>query len=422
MDKAWLEDYSLREEEINAKFINDFINGKISFDNPHPRKERFPKLQYPIGNLHWKNIWAQLPLYGSSFIPLIPLTKENFLKMYNLSSIRDIDRLLDLAKDTGRIQFVLPTNPMRYADCDFLEPILRELQPPLVASIPIEALGSVNDVKKYSIEFDTIASISWIDLIKKEHSDLTFSYLKERIDHYRFDYVVLRLLGYHDVAEEMMSLTLYDHDRARAFFEIYGNLVAVPALSPLFNFYNIIDNEDKDEIRKNLGAIRGRGFNLENKSFERYILPTEIGKFLIKKLTFLPEGYNACLALIDKYDQSDVSKLVNAIQEGCNKSNYDVINSKSAELNMVFDNLWKEGDKISRLSKGIEYGLTVSFGLIGALATLPIAGLGGILAGCGFEVVDKILNPTLSENLARTVTSSYLVNIFDFKKKYSIRK
>ena len=65
---------------------------------------------------------------------------------------------------------------------------------------------------------------------------------------------------------------------------------------------------------------------------------------------------------------------------------------------------------------------SVSLGIIGSLATGFIGA--GILAGLGFQAVDKIAGlklESLSEKIAKFISPNYLVTIFDFKKGYNIK-
>ncbi len=138
----------------------------------------------------------------------------------------------------------------------------------------------------------------------------------------------------------------------------------------------------------------------------------------MSKLTYLPEGYDACLALMDKYRQADLNKLLGAVQQGCVQNNADIVSTKGKELALVFDNLWKDSKKVKSLAQGIHYGVMAEVGVVGALATAPLAGIGGILASLGFEVADRVFG--LSEGTAEFISPSYTIVINDFKKKYSI--
>jgi hypothetical protein len=60
---------------------------------------------------------------------------------------------------------------------------------------------------------------------------------------------------------------------------------------------------------------------------------------------------------------------------------------------------------------------------IGSIASVPIGTIGGLLAGLGYNVSDKIIDlgtDTLSEKMAKLSAKSYQANIYDFKKKYKI--
>jgi hypothetical protein len=61
--------------------------------------------------------------------------------------------------------------------------------------------------------------------------------------------------------------------------------------------------------------------------------------------------------------------------------------------------------------------------VLGAVAAGPVAFVGGLLAGLGYTITEKILEletDSISERIAKSLTPNYLVNIFDFKKKHRL--
>lgn len=121
----WLADYDSKETEESDKFLLTVYDNKISSDYRYPFPGRFKKLQFPASQAFYLDIWAQIPLYGSSFVIVPPLPKDQFLFQFGFEDIKQFYDLVDFHKETGRIQFILNSSPKRYAECDFLESFLR---------------------------------------------------------------------------------------------------------------------------------------------------------------------------------------------------------------------------------------------------------------------------------------------------------
>ena len=116
---------------------------------------------------------------------------------------------------------------------------------------------------------------------------------------------------------------------------------------------------------------------------------------------------------------------MNALNEGVKNKEIDTINEKSNEFANILGGIWSESDKLKRRVNLARYGLSIGCGIIGAAATLPIVGAGGLLAGLGFNVFDKILDDmksydSISEKVLKLRTQSHIVHVYDFKKKYKL--
>jgi len=109
-----------------------------------------------------------------------------------------------------------------------------------------------------------------------------------------------------------------------------------------------------------------------------------------------------------------------AIKKGCSEQNIDLVDAKKNELSIIFDNLWKDSTKISKLSQGISYGFTLTLGFVGTLITLPVGGWGGLLSSLGYKILEDKIAPAIPDKLAKVLSPSYLVSINDFKQKYRI--
>ncbi len=105
MNKELLSEYGVREREENQKTIalakTHFEAGKIYY------KSRYTHLKAPVGWFApFESIWPQIPPYGTLIIELMPIAAERFAA-YHGFDISDIDQLIDFARGTGRIGFVL---------------------------------------------------------------------------------------------------------------------------------------------------------------------------------------------------------------------------------------------------------------------------------------------------------------------------
>jgi hypothetical protein len=158
--------------------------------------------------------------------------------------------------------------------------------------------------------------------------------------------------------------------------------------------------------------------------------PCEIGKFLLRKLTYAAQDMRACYNLIDDYDRYDLRKVQESLNEAITENHPDILNKKAEELSEIFDNVWNDKTIPNRI-KNIEIGVPVSIAAVGGIvAGLPGFFAGGFLSELGFKVVEKatekyaeklfgVKGEGLTERLAKLRTKSYQANIYDFKKKYN---
>jgi hypothetical protein len=71
----------------------------------------------------------------------------------------------------------------------------------------------------------------------------------------------------------------------------------------------------------------------------------------------------------------------------------------------------------------LKVGVPILFGVVGGLACGIPGGIGGILAGLGFSVTDKLLGGTaegIADKIAKLRSPNWEVVVYDFKKKYSL--
>ena len=113
--------YKAREDDEIKKFIQKFREGKLKYWDRYPPPDRL-KLNGPYTrSIVGKDFWTQIPVYGTTIIILKPVKKEIFEKVHGFD-VDDIDRIIDFAKETERVQFALDydEDPLCYRKLDFL--------------------------------------------------------------------------------------------------------------------------------------------------------------------------------------------------------------------------------------------------------------------------------------------------------------
>lgn len=424
MNKEWLSDYDAKEIEEYQKFLKDFAkSGKIEY----PVKSRFRKLSYPIVDTT-TNIWSLIPFYGSSLIHLHPCTQESMIEMTGWGTDADVNNSIQLSKDTGRAQFILDKGPLDYEPYDYLEPILKELRPPVIKLIP-ELLFDKMEYKNSKNEYDTLSGYKFLPYLKAQfeqlqNSDLNYPTFNNFSFKYRLDYATLKLSGYSEVAGKILDSMIDDPALALHYLHFFGAILATPKHNSFNISYNPVFAIDREMLRQEIDEISNLTHDSSaqhlDSDLQKQVIISDIGELLINKITPGTEGYLGCMSLIDKYKQQDLHKLLNAIQKGVKRKKVDIVKSNTRELSTVLDNIWKD-TQISKLSSGISFGVPLLLGTIGPLAAQQIGGIGGLLAALGFRALDKKITPILSEKLAKIVHSDYLVAIYEFKKKYYIK-
>ena len=124
MKKEYLQNYEMKEVELQRKHYKKILDqkseGKLQTGYPPP--SRFKKFNEPlvicderVYNQYGEKLWSQIPFAGTLIIPLGVAKKENFLRLHGFET-EDIEDLIRLSKETGRIQFTLNTNPTHYED------------------------------------------------------------------------------------------------------------------------------------------------------------------------------------------------------------------------------------------------------------------------------------------------------------------
>lgn len=413
MNREYLEDYEKSELEEHKKFRKIVINGKFGPTDIFPPKERFVNATEPIALSVQPNpeLWPQVPLAGSTVVMLYPVRKELFKKKHGFE-VSDINRLLDFIKETGKIQFVIDWPPTAFEGLDFLDPIFSELKPP---SIPWPSeLWPLTEAqqREAEVEFEALANINFREFIRQVFSKDSVQdrhFVAKRMYDYQMDYLALKAFDLQDLLEEVGNLMVDDPPRALQAFLVIGAFVCLPLMNPL----RAIFNYDLDLLTqaKKFTKLRKPTF------------PCEIGKFLLTKLTYYPESLTACQELIGHYQDYDLLKLTTALNDGIKRSDFDLVNVTREKLSETLDTIWND-TAIQTKIEGIKVGIPVSLAALGAVVAGPIGAVGGFLGGLGFSLGSTILKigtDKLGEKIAKKLSKSYQVNIYDFKKKYNLK-
>ena len=185
----------------------------------------------------------------------------------------------------------------------------------------------------------------------------------------------------------------------------------------------------------NYSLVRLKRDNIGFSATQTNIRLPELGKLIMKKLVPNATDYYGCMDLILKYKDNDLYSVLSSFEDALRKKQGSKIMHETKELETITENVWDDVKKMGPQIRGIKTGLSFAFGLAGALGTssvqalssdpnlVPLAGLGGLLAGLGFNTWETNFNPEkrISERIGKWFKPDYLVNIFDFSKKYDIK-
>jgi len=417
MDKECLLDYAEKAREEHAEFLkrldSDFEFGRDRF----PPDSRFFRLQSPVAEATVvdNDLWSQVPFCGSLIVPIPPSDKRSFERDYFRTS--EIQDIIDFVKERGKLQFVLAGWPTEYEGLDFLDPIFKELNPPCWFGLSIEDFAKNDSVL-------AVAKQTLSTLAKGRFTEAFLQIWREGYFSGRRDAkFALEMLG-----ESFVFLKVIDHpliediensmidDPLRAMFQL--SLASIFIIKPLFDTRSDLNNVGIDEIQLAREFIpRYRPSELR--------FPCEIGKFLVKKLTFAPSSLRSCYELLDHFDSYDLQKILQTLNDGITLNHVDVVNKSAMELSKILDDIWKD-PTIPRKITAIKMGVPIMMAVAGYIAGGPVgAAGGGLLGDLGFQVADKIVatlfdsqTTGLSERMAKLRMRSYQINVYDFKKKY----
>jgi hypothetical protein len=419
--KEFLEDYEAKELEEYGKFKKRIIDGKFGPDDVFPQTNRFPELRKPISRVFdiiessaQDSIWSRIPLAGSSIQGLPPYPESMFSRYVGFSP-KQIPEVIEFTKETGKLQFVLRHFPTKYLKCEYLEPIFSELRPPVGVNFPPDFFFEKREWKRGLVEFDTLAELKAYPHIRSWSLDATGTIepAEVLIGQYRHTYMGLKALGYRRIVEELENSLVTAIDEAAKIITIAGLLITQPFFDPLVHSFAY----DTSFYSLAVGFAKAHSLDIPTPTF-----PVEIGEFVIRKLVHCAPSLNSCKQLIYEYEDTDLYKLHNALAEGIVKNAPDVVTKSSKDLSVVLDDIWKDKSLPKRVRE-LKVGVPVLFGVVGGLACGISGGIGGILAGLGFSVIDKLLGGTtegIAEKIAKLRSPNWEVIVYDFKKKYSL--
>jgi len=410
-----LVEYESREHESFERYLKGVSEGRT---DQYPAPHRFNKLSYPVANrAHKCSLWAQVPLSGSLVVPIFPVDQNKFEQTHRFDS-KDFPKLLDFSKDTGRIQFVLGAPPTQFEKFEYLDVLLEQGPPMAWAHFPFEGIDQ-RSLIKWRIEFETASNAAFFpDLVETFARDgFTIDTAYSRFSTLEWSYLWLRMNGLDDVADKIIDYMAVDPDKAHKILYFYNSYVVSPAIQTM----PMINNLSYNDLRM-FKAAGGRMIPTDG-----VVFPGEIGAFLLRKLTPIPDGFESCKVLAERYQQNDLHGLLQRLSSSISTSDVDLAKSSANEVGEVLDKVWEESGQIGRRIKGVSYGVSFSVSAIGFLAGQLLGGSAGtilgLLSGLGFHVLDQS-SGAISERVGKKAvlwrSKSYTTALFDFRKKYRL--
>ena len=414
MDREYLEDYEQREFCKVDEFRRGVLEGKFFFGKDRfPPDGRFVKIQKPVALTTYfadvNELWSQVPFSGSLILPLPPRTRTYFEE--TLFKISEIPKIVDFIKETGKLQIALADIPTSYKGLDHFDLFFTELEPSVLEILPISLFGEEKEKRNAEIIFLTLAKMKYIDFLREVSQTTDSRWFDYILTKHIAAYTFLKLSRY-TLAEDIENLLVDDPPMAFTLLGISRTLIVEPLCDQRFDLRNL----SLKEIAA--GKVLPLVYRPKNIRF-----PCEIGKFLMKKLTYAPVGLDACKELMYNYDSYDLQKIQASLNEAIVANDPDIVTKKAQDLSEVLDNVWSD-KTIPRKIKCLKFGVPLSMAAIGSVAAGPIGAAGGFLAGLGYSAVDKFIDletEGLSERIAKLKTKSYQANVYGFMKKYKHR-
>ena len=408
MEKKFLEDYSQKEEESYQKFIKNSKNAEQF--GQYPSDDRFSSLHAPMMffdpfsyNNYGEKIWTQVPFTPTLVISLRNVREKDCLQYHGFEP-SDIPHLIELSKDTGKIQFGLQGDPLEYQDLNYLDDIFTELKPPTFRSLPFEFFTNANNLKHWGVSFDQLGFIRYFTELDKMNAHAGEVYSRSIQNQHKGIYFSLKILEWTDEIEELENLMVSEPEHAAMLFEKYAIL-----MNSKFSSFCPNVNWGLKELQR---------YDIAPKKIPNVFHP-EIGTHILKKAVLNPSNYHECRNVIDHYDHNQLYSVYESLYRSMQNQHYDDLTNHTETIKEIMDNAWQDGVKLVGRQKTIRIGLDVVVGMIGYGVTEMIAmGSIGLLSSLGFHVLDSNTpwSNKISEKLLRKLQPDYLINIYDFHK------
>jgi hypothetical protein len=147
----------------------------------------------------------------------------------------------------------------------------------------------------------------------------------------------------------------------------------------------------------------------------------------MKQITLNTSTYYGCIDVIQHYEQNELYKVLEALDNAIKTKKQDQVVNHISELNEVMNNFWKDAGKVKLVREGIKDGISVVIGSVGGFASSLIGAeptTVGLLASFGFNAMDRALSRfemSIGDKLARLLNNQYLVNVYDFKERHDLK-
>jgi len=419
MDKEYLIDYQSKEMSYIRDFHDKVLNKKFKEDERFPDSKRFYKLQEPVATFApFESLWPQIPFFGSTIISLQPVDKNEFSYVYGFETSK-IDDIVDYTKDTGKIQFIVGSPLTTFENLDHYDTIFKELNPPAIDPFPLECLASKEEIKQYMFEFYTLAEISFKPYLYKQYVDefISFNVLNNILEDYAWDYVVLKSLDYIEVIDEIETCLIGNPDKSELLFQLYTTYKLDMTMSPL----KAIECFGKYEINKLKSRIDQ--YNLHNIELPNFVVPVDVGKYLMEKIAPYPNSFESSKFMIENYEQEDLHSILHSLESALKLKEIDRFETSYDDLSTLLDNIWAETEKMSYSKLLMKGGMNVTINYIGELMSLIMPKNMGFFTKLGLYVAGNILDSkaNISHNINKLLYNDRLNIIFDFKTKYKIK-
>jgi hypothetical protein len=417
MNREFLYDYEKDEIARQEQHYEKVSEGQVE-PTGYPDNTRFTKTNNPlvlcdtnIYRYYGEKIWSQIPFAGTLVIPLSPSAKSSFLAEHCFDA-KDIDRMIDLANETGRVQFVLSSKPTRYEGLDHLQPVFEEMRPPVVTT-PWNLLGSDEDYDRWINEFNQIAVASYDGYLENRVEKIGESsqYLKSAKDYQASVYAKINWLKMEDAVEDVKKYIMAAPGYVLSLLDYCGFLT-----ENIFNPIPLYCNYS-------LETLKSYNSNIKAQPGAKFQAPIEIGAYIMNKIIKNPQDYYGCLDVIEQYDQNDLYKILESLDTGVKRRKKEQVLDNTEQLGVLLDNIWKDASNFKQRQTVTSWsvgGASITIGIAGSMfAEDPIIGL---LTSLGLPALEKLSDLIIrSKKVTKLFNPDYIYNIYDFKEKHNIK-